>query len=416
MTRNLRFIAVFAILVLSAVSTFAQNSPSYGTNSVSGTVVDVDEGRSRLQIESDSDPGSRITIEADSVSTQYRGFGSVIGGKPEIFTGSKGFSNLRLGDRVDVRGTSRASGIVQADTITLLGRQIAASPTGVGQSRSQTAVTTPTDVRANANAAANSYVEGTIRQINANEGRLVIQTAQRRMMNVRTYRNTPVVYRNQTYQVSNLEIGDTIRVEIDPRDAQLDEVAARRIEVTRSAQESDTGRTGGVVTVLDGTVTRTEPGLDYAYVDDGRGDVRIDMSNAEDPNGSQVRARDLRVNDRVEITGSYNRVGDMLLASTVRVTSGSRVDDRAPISSYAIVTITATVTDTLEDSPTLGMRDRDSNRNFRLWVAEDFLVRTKAGTTTVNASTLRVNDVVLLKAFRDADGNLIAQTMKLRNR
>ena len=235
-------------------------------------------------------------------------------------------------------------------------------------------------------------------------------------MNVRTYRNTPVVYRNQTYQVSNLEIGDTIRVEIDPRDAQLDEVAARRIEVTRSAQESDTGRTGGVVTVLDGTVTRTEPGLDYAYVDDGRGDVRIDMSNAEDPNGSQVRARDLRVNDRVEITGSYNRVGDMFLASTVRVTSGSRVDDRAPISSYAIVTITATVTDTLEDSPTLGMRDRDSNRNFRLWVAEDFLVRTKAGTTTVNASTLRVNDVVLLKAYRDVDGNLIAQSMKLRNR
>jgi len=416
MTRNLRFIAVFAILVLSAVSTFAQNSPSYGTNSVSGTIVDVDEGRSRLQIESDSDPGSRITIEADSVSTQYRGFGSVIGGKPEIFTGSKGFSNLRLGDRVDVRGTSRASGIVQADTVTLLGRQIAASPTGVGQSRSQTAVTTPTGVRANANAAANSYVEGTIRQINANEGRIVIQTAQRRMMNVRTYRNTPVVYRNQTYQVSNLEIGDAIRVEIDPRDAQLDEVAARRIEVTRSAQESDTGRTGGVVTMLDGTVTRTEPGLDYAYVDDGRGDVRVDMSNVEDPNGAQVRARDLRANDRVEITGSYNRVGDMFLASTVRVTSGSRVDVRAPISSYAIVTITATVTDTLEDSPTLGMRDRDSNRNFRLWIAEDFLVRTKSGTTTVNASTLRMNDVVLLKAFRDADGNLIAQTMKLRNR
>jgi hypothetical protein len=62
------------------------------------------------------------------------------------------------------------------------------------------------------------------------------------------------------------------------------------------------------------------------------------------------------------------------------------------------------------------MRDRDTNRDFRLWVAEDFLVRTKSGTTTVNASTLRVNDVVLLKAFRDADGNLIAQTMKLRNR
>lgn len=418
MTRNLRLLAVFAILMFSALSTFAQNSPNYGTNSVTGTVLDVDEGRNRLEIESDNDPGTRITIESDTVSTQYRGFGTVIGGKPEIFTGSKGFSNIRLGDRIEVRGTSRASGIVQADIVTLLGRQIAASPTGVGQSRSQTAASTPTDVRANANAAATSYVEGTIRQINANDGRIVIQTAQRRMMTVRTYRSTQVVYRNQNYEVANLEIGDTIRVEIDPRDAQLDEVSARRIEVTRSVQESDTGRTGGVVTLLDGTVTRTEPGLDYAYIDDGRGEVRVDMSNGEDPNGTRVHARDLRTGDRVEITGSYNRVGDMFLASTVRITSGSRVDVRAPssLNSLAIVTITATVTGTLEDSPTLAMRDRDTSRDIRLWVAEDFLVRTKSGTTTVNASTLRVNDVVLLKAFRDADGNLIAQTMKLRNR
>ena len=416
MTRNLRVIAVFAIFLFSAVSTFAQTSPSYGTNSVTGSVLDVDEGRGRLQIEADSEPGSRITVETDTVSTQYRGFGTVIGGKPEIFTGSKGFSNIRLGDRVTVRGSSRASGIMQADIVTLLGRQVAASPTGVGQSRSQTSASTPTEARATATAASTATIEGTIRQINANEGRIVIQTGQRRMMTVRTSRNTPVVYRNEVYQVANLEIGDTIRVEIDPRDAQLDEVAARRIEVTRSVQESDTNRTGGVVTIVEGTVTRTEPGLDYAYVDDGRGEVRIDMSQAEDPNGVRVHARDLRANDRVEITGSYNRVGDMFLGSTVRITSGSRVDVRAPISSYSVVTITATVTQTLEDEPTLGMRDRDTNRTFRLWVVEDFLVRTKSGTTTVNASTLRVNDVVLLKAYRDVDGNLIAQSMKLRNR
>jgi len=418
MTRNLRVFAVFAILVVPALSTFAQTSPSYGTNSntLTGTVIDIDAGHDRLQVESDSDPGSRITVETDTVSTQYRGFGSVIGGKAEIFTGSKGFSNLRLGDRVAVRGSSRASGIVQAETISLLGRTVVASPTGVGQTRSQTTVSTPTDVRANASAAATANIEGTIRQINANEGRLVIQTGQRRMMTVRTSRNTPVIYRNQNYQVSNLEIGDTIRVEIDPRDAQLDEVAARRIEVTRSVQESDTNRTGGVVTTIEGAVTRTEPGLDYAYVDDGRGEVRTDMSEAEDPNGTRVHARDLRAGDRVEITGSFNRVGDIFAASTVRITSGSRVDVHAPITSYSIVTITATVTETLEDSPTLGMRDRDTNRVFRLWSAEDLLVRTKSGTTTINASALRVNDIVLLKAFRDADGNLIAQTMKLRNR
>src|SRR6185503_3155608 len=135
MTRNLRVLAVFAILVVPALSTFAQTSPSYGTNSntLTGTVIDIDAGHDRLQVESDSDPGSRITVETDTVSTQYRGFGSVIGGKAEIFTGSKGFSNLRLGDRVAVRGSSRASGIVQAETISLLGRTVVASPTGVGQ-------------------------------------------------------------------------------------------------------------------------------------------------------------------------------------------------------------------------------------------------------------------------------------------
>jgi hypothetical protein len=233
---------------------------------------------------------------------------------------------------------------------------------------------------------------------------------------VRTYRNTPVVYRNETYQVSNLEIGDEIRVEIDPRDAQLDQVTARRIEVTRSVQESDTNRTGGVVTVLEGSVTRTEPGLDYAYVDDGRGEVRVDMSDAEDANGGRVHARDLRAGDRVEITGSFNRVGDMFLGSTVRFPSGSRVDVRQPVTTYSVVTITATVTETLEDAATLGLRDRDTNRVLRLWVTDDFLVRTKSGTTTTTAANLRVSDTILLKAFRDPDGNLIAQTIRLRNR
>jgi len=415
MTRNLRISAVFAILILSALSTFAQTSPSYGTNALVGTVVDIDQGNGQLQIESDSDRGTRISVETDSVSTQYRGFGTMIGGKPEIFTGSKGFSNLRLGDRVEVRGTSRANGIVQADTVSLLGRQVAASPTGVGQTRTQTTVSTPTE-RQPTSAATTSSVEGTIRQLNADENRILIQTPQRRMMTVRTFRNTPVTYRNRTYEVSNLEVGDQIRVEIDPRDAQLDQVTARRIEVTRSVQDSDTGGTGGVVTTLEGTITRTEPGLDYGYVDDGRVEVRVDMSAAEGANGDRVRARDLRAGDRIEITGSYNRTGDIFLASTVRFPSGSRIDVREPITSYSIVTFTATVTETLADAATLGIRDRDTNRVLRLWVSDDFLVRLKSGNTTTTANQLRENDTILVKAFRDPDGNLIAQTIRLRNR
>ena len=408
MTRNLRISAVFAILVLSAVSTFAQSSP------YRGTVLDIDEGNGRLQVETDRG-SSRVTVETDTVSTQYHGFGTMIAGKPEIFTGSKGFSNLRLGDRVEVYGTSRAGGVILADTITLLGRQVAASTTGVGQTRTQTSVATPAQERTTTTTTRSGMIEGTIRQINVDEGRIVIQTPQRRMMNVRTYRNTPVVYRGETYRITNLEIGDQIRIEPDPRDAQIDEITARRIEVVRSVQESDDGGTGGLVTTIEGTVTRTEPGLDYAYVDDGRKEVRVDMAEAEDANGERLHARDVRVGDRVEMSGSFNRVGDMFLASTVRFPAGARVDVREPITAYSIVTITATVTETLDDATTLGITDRDTKRKLRLWVTDDFIVRTK-GTATTTAGLLKVNDVILLKAFRDPDGNLVAQTIRLRNR
>ena len=408
MTRNLRISAVFAILVLSAVSTFGQSSP------YRGTVLDIDEGNGRLQVETDSG-SSRVTVETDSVSTQYHGFGTMIAGKPEIFTGSKGFSNLRLGDRVEVYGTSRAGGVILADTITLLGRQVAASTTGVGQTRTQTSVATPPQERTTTTTTRSGMIEGTIRQINVDEGRIVIQTPQRRMMNVRTYRNTPVVYRGETYRITNLEIGDQIRIEPDPRDAQIDEITARRIEVVRSVQESDDGGTGGLVTTIEGVVTRTEPGLDYVYVDDGRKEVRVDMAEAEDANGERLHARDVRVNDRVEMSGSFNRVGDMFLASTVRFPAGARVDVREPITAYSIVTITATVTETLDDATTLGITDRDTKRKLRLWVTDDFIVRTK-GTATTTAALLKVNDIILLKAFRDPDGNLVAQTIRLRNR
>src|SRR6185295_5890752 len=121
MTRNLRISAVWAICALLAMSTFAQNSPMVGT------VVDVDEGRGRLQIETDDAAATRLTIETDSVATTYQGFGTMIAGKPEIFTGSAGLSNVRLGDRLEVRGTQRSQGVYRADEIVLLGPAVLSS-------------------------------------------------------------------------------------------------------------------------------------------------------------------------------------------------------------------------------------------------------------------------------------------------
>ena len=417
MRSTLRLSAVCAFVVLAAVSTFGQQRPMIGT------VVDVDS-RGRLEIELDDEGYTRATIETDSVATQYVGFGTVIAGKPEIFTGSKGFSNVRLGDRIELRGAVRASGVYTADTIRLLGRQVAAGPVGVGQTRSQTNASTPTDNRTAA-AQSGGTVEGTIRQINLDEGRLVIQTNQRRMITVRTYRNTPVYFRSETYRVSNLEIGDRVRIEADAADAQADEITAVRIDVTQSVRDSTAGSSSSasVVTVIAGRVARAEPGLDYAYVDDGRGEIRVDMSRARDERGDALHARDLRIGERVEISGSYNRAGDMFLASTVRPASIYMPDTDRPTSGTAVdvfdllsvVSISGTVTEILEeDGTSITVRDRN-NRSHQLWVTPDFVVRLR-GSGYTTAANLRVDDGVTIKAFRDTRGNLIAQTIRLRNR
>jgi len=412
MKQTLRITAVSVILALTALSSFAQSRP------MAGTVIDVDEGRGRLQIEYDD--GSRMTVETDSVSTVYYGFGTVIAGKPEIFTGSSGLSNVRLDDRVEVRGTERGQGVWKADRITLVGRNVAASATGVGTTREPTSVSTPVDdrVTGSATTTAGGTVEGTIRQINEDEGRLVIVTTQRRMITVRTYRNTPVLYRGETFRITNLEVGDRVRIEADTRDPNAQEITARRITVTASVQEGGTTTDAGRVTTITGRVARIEPGLDRVFINDGRQEIRVDMAQAEDATGAVVRARDLRVDENVEITGSYNRVGDAFNASTVRFTDDNRFPENDGAGGFdrpALITTGGAITETLEDATTLGVRETDTNRVVRIWASPDFVVRLKAGTYTT-ASTLREKDTVLIQAYRDGRGNLIAQTIRVRNR
>jgi hypothetical protein len=423
MRRTIRFSMVSAILLLASVSLFAQSGSQSGTGSVVGTVIDI-EGRGRLQLESDDDRYARNTIETDSVSTQYLGFGTMIAGKPEIFTGSSGFANIRVGDRISVRGTPRGDGVIRAEMVTLLGRTVQAGQVGVGQTRSPNSASMPTDARNTGTVAPTAgVVEGTIRQINVDENRIVIQTENRRMITVNTYRNTPVVFRGEQYRITNLEIGDRIRVEADPRNAQADEITARRIEVMQSVQEAR-GTEGGTVTAISGRVLRVEPGLDYAYVDGGRGEIRVDMAQAEDARGERIHARDLRAGDMVDISGNYNRAGDMFQASTVRFTGADgrgTTAPRAPVyeeeafTRYSTVTFSGKITQTLEDAPTISVLDADLNRTVKVWVSEDFAVRTK-GATYTTAEGLKVNDTVLIKAFTDTRGNLIAQTIRLRNR
>jgi hypothetical protein len=424
MKGNLRFTAVFVTmffaLTASAQWRTARDITEGARGSIAGEVIDVDEGRNRLQLETDGDQ-THVTVESDSVATQYNGFGTMIAGKPEIFLGSRGFSNVRLGDRIEVRGTGRGTGALVADTVTLLGRSVAAGSVGVGSTRTPTNASTPTNDRVIGTTGSTSTTggraEGTVRQINADENRLVIQTPQRRMVTVRTYRNTPVYYRGEVYSISNLEVGDRITVEADPRDAQADDITARRIDVVEgvgdTATTPTTGRTVGAVT---GRVTRVETVPGYVWIDTGRGEVRIDMSRAEDADGRRIGPADLRTGDQVDLSGNYNAAGDVFIASTVRFQQGYRraTNPVTDLSGFGLVTITGILTETLEDDTTIAIRERTGGTMSRVWVAEDFLVKLK--TTTTTAERLRANDDVRVTAFRDSMGNLIAQTITVRNR
>ena len=412
MTVLARFAALLVVVAVVSVPCQAQSG------SLLGTVIDIDEARGRLAIETDDAEQEMIVIETDAVSTSYYGFGGVIAGKPEIFTGASGLANMRLGDRIQVVGSVDGQAW-RARRVTLVGRDVAASTVGVGQTRRPTSATTPTPpIGADVVEDDGGDIEGTVRDINEEEGRLVIQTTGRRLVTVRTYRTTPVYYRGGTYGVTNLEIGDRVRIEADARDAQADEITARRIDVTLAVQDAgpDTA-TGGRVTTMSGTVTRIDDGAETAYIHTGRGELRLDMRRAEDARGEILRARDLRAGDRLEITGSLNPAGDLFLASTVRfVTGGDGNANPGSADRPAVVTYTGSIVETLADGATLALRERETNQLVRIWVTGDFVITMRNNTTHATARTLRAEDTVVIEAYRDAAGNLIAQTIRVRNR
>jgi hypothetical protein len=260
-----------------------------------------------------------------------------------------------------------------------------------------------------------------VQQINAEAGRLVIVTDQREALTVRTPQGTPVRYHGDTYRVSNLEVGDRVRVEAEGG-ATGNDVRARSIEVTQSAQESGSRANG--VGALSGRVTRVDRTNNVIQVDGGRGAIAVDLRTASDPDGKPVRARDVQAGDQVELSGSYS--GSTFVASTLRFTSDNGTTTITPVPAAAqtvpsrsygelgVVTIYGTVSQTLADSPQLVLRDTQNNgRTVRVYALDDLPIRTKAGTWST-ASQLRVNDSVVVKAYRDADGNYVAQTVRIR--
>jgi hypothetical protein len=437
-----RFPLLAAVALLFAVSAFADQSPQWRTasdiaegtrGSIVGTVVDVNEGANRLTVQTDDDRYGQVNVMADAVSTQYNGFGGVINGKPEIFLGSRGFANVRVGDRIEVRGMGAGNGAISAEAVTLLGRQVAAGTVGVGDTRTPTNISTPTSMPPSGSSDVTVYgrLEGTVRQVNATESRIVIETPRREMITVRGSRATPVYYRGQTYQIVNLEPGDRVRVEQTTAGTSTGssttgtEVTARSIEVVQSVQDS--GGTPRSVTQISGRVTRVAATTDMIYVDTGRGDeTRVDVANTNDSAGRRIRAADVRVGDTITATGSFGNNSSVFTASTLRFGdegTGGGYDTAAPAPpvrindntryTLGVVTIFGTVADTLANGPQIVVRESQTGTIYRINATDDFIVRTKGGTHTT-ADRLKVGDNVVVKAYRDADGNYIAQTIRGR--
>src|SRR3954469_19565918 len=123
--------AIFTFAALTAVAAFGQDRTVWrtsgdvqegGRGSIVGTVADTQNGRNRMIITPDNALSDQVTVDTDSVSTQYNGFGGTINGAPEIFVGATGFNEIRAGDRVEVRGAATVGSVIRADHVTLLGR------------------------------------------------------------------------------------------------------------------------------------------------------------------------------------------------------------------------------------------------------------------------------------------------------
>ncbi len=410
----LRKTAIVSAFLLIIVSAFGQS----GTRGPIGTVTAIDAATNRFTLTSDSDQNESITVETDAVSTQYNGFGGTINGAPEIFVGSPGFANIRTGDRVEVRGTSRADGVIAAARVTLVGRPVPATQVGVGQTRPPTSISPPT-ARGTTPAQTPeraSRIEGVVRQVNAGDGRVVIETDQRRMITIRGTSSTPVYYRSNVYRLSNLEPGDRIRVEPESGTSGS-EIRARVIDVLQSVQE--TGGPEVQVGAVTGRVTNIDRRNDIVRVDTGRVEVRVDLASAMDTSGRRVRAADLQVGDRIDLSGSYN--GETFMATTVRFLDETSTPPAPPVETprpvtpagpLGAVTIYGTVMQSLSNNPQLVVRDTNG-QSVRLYVLEEFVVRTRTGGTTT-ADHLHDGDAVVVKAYRDSDGNYIAQTIRLR--
>ena len=117
---------ISALIAVVALSAFGQSGPTMRTTSdvmenvrgsIVGTVTSVMETRNQFVVALDGDRYGTVTVQGDSLSTTFRGFGGSINGAPEVFQGSTGMANLREGDHVEVRGIGEPNTTLNAEQV-----------------------------------------------------------------------------------------------------------------------------------------------------------------------------------------------------------------------------------------------------------------------------------------------------------
>lgn len=405
--------SVFAVVLMAgSLSAFGQNRVSWRTaddirqgvrGSIIGSVTAVDSVRSRIEVVADNDRASEIIrVNADPVSSRYIGFGTTSATQNTVYTGTNGFTRVRVGDRVDIRGIGATDSMINAEEVVLLGRSLSSGSSNTSR----------------------SSVNGTVRQITPSTSRLLLETENREMITIFGTSSTPVYFEGATYKISNIEVGDQVRVEIDSESR--DGVRARSIDVLQSVSDPVTGRSNDrTVTSVTGRVTRVDTRTQTIRLDTGRSpEVRIDARAANDAAGKRFRLTDIQVGDRLTVTGQYDS-NDLFRADTIRFSSGSgdvfdddrdrdRDADDSDTEGLSRVVIYANVDKPLGETGLLSLRDTsNNNRQVSVYVDDDFVVRTKTG-TYITADQLKANDKIVVKVFRDASGRNFAQTIRMR--
>ena len=430
--RTSLFLTLFLTVVASGQERTQWRTAADITSGRSGVMVgaleSMDEYRLTFVLRPDERSSDVVRVTTDSASTSFRGFGDGTAG--DVVKGTRGFTRMKRGDRLQVTGIGADRARIAASEVRLLGRS---SSPATPPASTTTTTTRVEDL---------DTVSGTVRSVNGSENRIVIETSSRRLYTVRGTDDTPVMYRGTTYRIRNLEVGDEVSVDVSRMDE--GEIRARRIDVVRNVADTSSTRNDRTYSSIVGTITRIDSRAETFRVqpDTGR-EIRVDASDATDASGRALRFADLRAGDGVEVSGRFES-NDVFRAVTVRRgewrglprdddddddeddeeadddEDEEEMDDeerddvfRDGRDRFVGVVVTGRIVEALSTSDYLVIEDEDTDREIRVLADDELVVRSRTG-AYITASQLRIGERVSIRAYRHSSGTYIAQTIRTR--